>query len=126
MTEYFDKPVAYLEIQDFDKNTGNLINNDIPKDIPVVIMLQSSWCNHCKKAKPKFQEFANATKGHVFCATIQADGERKSENALGEIVKTLKSSFRGFPDYLLYVNGKRVEKEVTGRDVKNLREFAII
>ena len=126
MTEYFDKPVAYLEIQDFNKNTGSLTNNKIPKNIPVVIMIQSSWCGHCKTAKPEFQSFANATKGKVFCATIQVDGQRKSEKELGKIVKTLKPSFRGFPDYLLYVNGKRIDREITGRGVKDLRDFCTI
>ena len=116
--------VAYLEITDFDTNTGNLINNDIPKNTPVVIMVQSSQCGHCETAKPEFQSFA--AKGKVFCATIQADGERESERKLGKILTTLKPSFRGFPDYLLYVNGKRVDTEISGRSVKDLQDFSRI
>ena len=123
--EYFSKSIGYLEDQDFDKE-GNLIVQEIPSNIPVVIMLQSSWCPHCTEAKIDFQEFADATEGRVFCATIQADGEHPSEKLLGERIKSLKPNFRGFPDYLLYVNGTRVDKEIAGRDVKHLRDFSII
>jgi thiol-disulfide isomerase/thioredoxin len=122
--DYFDKPIAYLEDQDFDKK-GNLVVN-IPSNMPVVVMLQSSWCTHCKTAKPEFQSFANATKGRVFCATVQVDGERESEKALGERIKIIKPNFRGFPDYLLYNNGIRIDKEIKGRDVRHLRDFSQI
>ena len=123
MAKYLDKPVAYLEDQDFDKK-GNLITEGIPSGMPVVIMLQSSWCQHCTSAKPEFQAFAEATDGHVFCATIQVDGARSSEKALGKRIKTLKPGFRGFPDYILYKNGYRVDKEIKGRGVRDLRDFA--
>ena len=124
MTEYFDNTVAYLEIHDFDKKTGDLISKGISKGIPVVIMVQSSHCGHCISAKPAFQSFARANKGKVFCATIQVDGERESEIQLGQILKNLKPSFRGFPDYLLYKNGKRAIREPAGRGVKDLQDFS--
>jgi len=124
MTEYFDNNVAYLEIQDFDKKTGDLIALGISKGISVVIMVQSSHCGHCIAAKPAFQSFARANKGKVFCATIQADGERESERQLGQILNNIKPSFRGFPDYLGYKNGKKVNKEIGGRGVKDLQDFS--
>ena len=117
------RPIGYLENHDFN-STGNLINTDIPKNIPVVIMLQTSWCPHCTNAKPAFQDFANKHKGKVFCATIQQDGERESERILGARLQQLKPTFRGFPDYLLYVNGRLVSKEINGRGVEDLEEFA--
>jgi thiol-disulfide isomerase/thioredoxin len=123
MAKHLDKPIAYLEDQDFDKK-GNLIAEGIPGGMPVVIMLQSSWCPHCTSAKPDFQAFAEATAGHVFCATVQADGDRHSEKALGKRIKTLKPGFRGFPDYVLYKNGYRIDKEIKGRSVRDLRDFA--
>jgi thiol-disulfide isomerase/thioredoxin len=116
------KTIAYLENQDFDSQ-GNLIAN-VPKNVPVVIMIQAGWCPHCVSSKPAFQEFANKYQGKVFCATIQSDGVRESEKKLGKRVKDIKPSFRGFPDYVLYIGGKRVDKEVKGRDVQNLVEFA--
>ena len=125
MTSYFDKSIAYLENNDFDSN-GNLIAQGIPSGIPVVIMLQSSWCTHCSKSKPAFQDFANATEGKVFCATIHVDGERKTEKTLGHRIKTIKPNLRGYPDYLLYKNGIRIDREIEGRDVPHLRNFSQI
>lgn len=115
--------VAYLEDSDFDQS-GALINPTIPKNIPTVVFIQASWCPHCQHAKPTFQEFAIRMKGKVFSATIQADGERDSEKALGKRVKQIKPGFRGFPDYVLFVNGKRVNKEISGRNMSDLMEFA--
>jgi len=116
--------VAYLEDSDFDQK-GNIINKDIPSNIPVVIMMQASWCPHCKSATPAFDKFAELSKGKVFCATIQSDGERKSEKELGKRIKeSIKSNFRGFPDYALYNGGKRVNVEISGRSVEDLKNFA--
>lgn len=116
-------PIAHLENHDFDQR-GRLVNSDIPDDIPVVIMVQASWCGHCKSAKPAFQEFADIhAPHHVFAATIQADGERESEQVLSNRLTELKPSFQGFPDYLLYKNGVRVAKNVSGRTVADLEAF---
>lgn len=115
--------LAYLEDSDFDQS-GGLINPDIPKEIPTVVFIQASWCPHCRNAKPAFQEFANRMKGKVFAATIQSDGERESEKALGKRVKQIKPGFRGFPDYVLFVNGKRVNREISGRGLNDLMEFS--
>jgi thiol-disulfide isomerase/thioredoxin len=123
MSKYLNKPIGYLEIDDFDSK-GNLINSQIPKNIPVVIMAQASWCPHCTTSKPAFQEFADDNEGHVFCGTIQADGDRESEKALGKLIGKFKPGFKGFPDYLLYKGGKRVNKEIKGRSAKDLVEFA--
>ena len=120
---YLYRPIAYLEDHDFD-DQGNLVNPQIPENKPVVIMLQSSWCPHCTNSKPDFQKFANSNSDEVFCATIQADGERDSEKKLGERIEVLKPDFVGFPDYLLYINGQRIDKEITGRNEKALKKFA--
>ena len=125
MTDYLDKPIAYLEDQDFDEE-GNLVAENIPSGIPVIVMVQSSWCTQCTSAKTEFQSFADATVGRVFCATIQVDGDRSSEKALGKRIKTLKPKLRGFPDYLLYRNGRKIDKEIQGRDVRHLRDFSQI
>ena len=119
----FEFPVAYLEDSDFTKD-GKLSNKDIPSDLPVVVMMQSSWCGHCKKAKPAFQEFANKMQGKVFCATIQADGDRQSEKDLGNRLKTIKSDFVGFPTYVLIKDGIVSDKKINGREVTDLIEFS--
>lgn len=121
--KYFNKSVAYLEDHDFD-DQGNLVAKSIPDDIPVVIMLQASWCPHCVSAKPAFQDFADKYQGKVFCATIQADGDRPSEKALGKRIAIIKPGFRGFPDYILYKNKKQQKTQITGRSVEHLKQFA--
>ena len=115
------RPVAYLEIDDFNAD-GKLINPDIPKGKPVVIMLQAGWCPHCVSAKPAFQEFANKNKGKVFCVTIQSDGERQSEKDLGKIVEKVYPGFRGFPSYMGYKNGKPYYHN-GGRTAEDLEKF---
>jgi thiol-disulfide isomerase/thioredoxin len=89
-------------------------------------MLQSSWCPYSTSAKANFQTFADETEGRVFCATIQVDGDRDSEKELGKRIKTLKPKFRGFPDYLLYTNGKRINRDIQGYSVQHLRDFSRI
>ena len=113
-------PIAYLENQDFDKDGTFLVKTEKP----VVILVQAGWCPHCQMAKPAFQKFADKYKNKAFCATIQVDGERSSEVELGKRLTDLKASLRGFPDYILILNGKVVDKEIKGRDVKSLEEFA--
>jgi len=120
--KYLNKPVAYLEDQDFTPD-GKLVTKDIPKDMPVVVMVQSLWCPHCTDSKPAFQSFANKTNGKVFCTTIQADGTRQSEKKLAEKIQTLFPTFRGFPHYAVYKNGELVPKEIKGRTEKHLVEF---
>lgn len=125
MSDFLKYPVFNLEHKDYD-DKGNLINPDIPIDKIVVVMLQASWCPHCTSAKPEFQKFANKYADKVFCATIQVDGDRDGEKKLAEDLEELIPGIRGFPEFLCYKKGKRQEKEITGRTVKDLEKFAEI
>ena len=118
----FNKHVNYMENHDFDKK-GNLINKSIPNNIFVVIMIQASWCHFCKQAKPHFQKFAKKHKNKVFCATIESNGERESEKKLGNRVNDFVPDFKGFPHYILYKDGKMVNKKIKGRSVEHLENF---
>lgn len=120
---FLNKPIAYLTIEDFDSQ-GNMANPSIPKNIPVVLMIQAGFCGHCTHAKPAFQQFADSHQGKVFCATIQADGKEPGEKEVGAILQKIDPSFRGFPSYVLFQNGQRVPKDIKGRDVKHLKQFA--
>lgn len=123
MAKELSFPIAYLENSDFDA-AGNLVAPEIPSDKPCVIMCWSSWCPHCTTAMPAFQQFANSHAGAVTCCCIQADGATEGERQLGKRLKQIKPSFRGFPDYLLYRNGKRVDVECPGRTVEALEQFS--
>jgi len=120
--EYLNKPVAYLVDSDFDSN-GNLSNPEIPKNKPVLLMIQAAFCGHCTTAKPAYQEFANKNGGKVFVATIQADGKEKGEeDGIGKRIEKLDPSFQGFPHYMLYWKGKRYSHD-GGRSVADLEQF---
>jgi thiol-disulfide isomerase/thioredoxin len=116
-------PVMYLDDTDF-KGTTLVLPDNAQNDKPVVVMLQTSWCPHCTTAKPAFQQFADENQGKIICATIQADGEKPEEKALGNKVKEIIPGFRGFPDYCLFVKGKRVDKQIKNRSVQDLVEFS--
>jgi thiol-disulfide isomerase/thioredoxin len=123
MSKYLNKPVAYLEDSDFN-SSGDLVNPLIPKDKAVVIMIQANFCGYCTVAKPDFQKFADITKDKVFAATIQGDGKEPGEKALSNKIKLIQPDFRGYPDYVVYLNGKRVDKKIEGRGVDDLINFS--
>jgi len=118
MSKYFLPPVIYLEFKDFT-NSGDLKHL---KDKTCIIMVQASFCGHCIDAKPHFQKFAEKNK-NVGCLTIQGDGDSKDEKKMVDLITQIKPSFQGFPDYLLYKNGKLVDKEINGRTESSLEEF---
>ena len=98
--------VGYLEDSDFDQN-GSIINPEIlSMKMPVVVMMQASWCPHCKSAIPAFDEFAGLSQGKVFSATIQSDGDRESEKALGKLIKeTIMNHGKEFERYAMLDKG---------------------
>ena len=118
---YLNK-VAYLQDSDFDIK-GNIINKNIPDNIPIVIMLQAEFCGYCTKAKPAFQEFADNNKDKCFFATIQGDGEEPGESELSEKLSKFIPGFRGFPEYVVYYDGKFKEKYEGGRKEENLQQY---
>lgn len=120
--KYLPPPVLYLEDQDFSQS-GDLICKYIPRNTPVVILIQSLNCGHCTMAKPAFYDFALQTAGNVICATIQGDGETESEQRLMSRILTIKPDLVGFPAYVLYYNGKRIDKEIQRRDLQGLYAF---
>lgn len=116
-------PIMYLEDTDFQGNNLVLPDN-IQNQKNVVVMFQTSWCPHCTSAKPAFQKFADDYQSKIICATVQGDGEREGEKALGKKVKQFIPNFRGYPDYCLFVKGKPVNKQIKDRSVQGLIEFA--
>jgi thiol-disulfide isomerase/thioredoxin len=113
---YLVPPIAYLESKDFTKG----INLKNFKNKTCIVMVQANWCGACQAAKPHFQEFASNNK-YVVCLTIEEDDKDPQRM---DIVKKLKPSFEGFPDYLLFKNGKFINKEINGRTKAALEEFA--
>ena len=115
---YLVPPVIYLELKDFTPS-GNLKHF---KDKTSVVMVQANYCGHCTNAKPAFQKFAEKNK-NVVCLTIEGDGDDPEVEKMMDLVSKVKPSFQGFPEYLLYKNGKFVSKDINGRTEASLNEF---
>jgi thiol-disulfide isomerase/thioredoxin len=115
---YLLPPVIYLEPKDFKDN----LNLKSFKNKICVVMVQANYCGYCTSAKSDFQQFAKSNK-NVVCLTMQCD-EKNNGELLLQIVKQLKPEFAGFPDYFLFKNKKFIKKEIEGRDVPSLENFA--
>lgn len=113
--------IAYLQNDALD-SSGNLTFSTDNK--PLLVMIKASWCGHCKHAAPGFQEFADKYSDKVLCGCIrEGDGQTPSEKELMSRLKVLMPSFRGFPHFVLYVNGKPVNETVSNRSVAGYKEF---
>lgn len=123
MSKYLTKPIAYLQVTDFD-DQGNLNIPNLPADMPVVVMVQGNFCGFCSQAKPAFQEFAENNRGKVLVASIQGDGTEAGVPELQKKLNQFYPDFKGYPHYVLYENGKIVPKQIKGRGVEHLKEFA--
>lgn len=113
-------PVVYLDNSDFTSDGRLIVPKDVPQSIPFLVMVQASWCPHCVNAKPDFQAFSEKHKGRVISATIQSDGSSSLEKALSKRIDSIIPDFRGFPHYLVYVNGRPVKTVDTGRSLSDL------
>lgn len=115
--------IAYLQNDAFD-SSGNLTFSTDNK--PLLVMVKASWCGHCKTAAPGFQEFADKHSDKVICGCIrEGDGQTPSEKELmaPSRLKTVMPAFRGFPHFVLYVNGKPVDGTVSDRSVAGYKDF---
>lgn len=115
-------PIFYLTSSDIDYK-GVLINKNIPKDIPVLVMIQNTGCKYCTLAKPEYQKLAdnygyylrnnkpfeklyqkhkkNIKKELVFVTTVNP------KDVDSKIFKEIDKSFRGYPHFILYYKDKR-------------------
>jgi thiol-disulfide isomerase/thioredoxin len=119
--KYLNKPVMYLQKSDFNDD-GSLKNPELQNGL-CIIMIQANFCGYCTQAKPDYQKFADNNK-QLMCATIQADGDQPGEKELGKMVKKIDPSFRGYPGYVAYKNGKMVKVHNGGRNTSDLQQFA--
>ena len=122
MTKHLNYPIFYLNNEDIDSR-GEVTNADIPKGIPMVMMIQSNGCHWCQKAKPEFQKFADKYGYYIrsnenfknlyskyknkiqqeiaFVTTVNPDDVRS------DVFDAIDKSFQGFPHFVVYHNGKR-------------------
>lgn len=111
------RPVGYLEKQDFTAD-GNLVQG--LRGIPIFVMIQSRRCPHCQTAKPAFQQLADSN--IVKCMTIQVDGDRPSERALGQMIRENYPEVLGYPSFMMYAKGQRMFYDGP-RDFNSMKAF---
>ena len=81
----------------------------------VVVMFMAPWCGHCKAAKPAFHEAAKLTKGAKLCMANCAD------HISGEVAQ--KHGVEGFPTFLKFLNGKKVDEYKGDRSKESIAQF---
>lgn len=116
----FKSPVFYLRRNDFDSN-GNLTDSVFKKKLTIVF-IHANYCSYCTAAKPEYQKASliNANKNFLFAA-IQADGNEQGESQCSEILGQITiNKFKGYPDYALFIDGKPIDFEVSGRDANSI------
>jgi len=84
----------------------------------VLVMFYAPWCGHCKKAKPEFQEAAEAYKDDrkVFYAGVDCTVERK-------VCESYEVT--GYPTIRYFSYGKNDFKYSGGRTAADFKEFMV-
>lgn len=115
-------PVWYLEDSDINGD-GSLAVDTNGKT--AMVMIQGNFCGHCTRSKGDFQKLADAHKGEFYFGTVNVDGARQSEKALGKRLQQIPSyQFDGsVPHYVKIKNGKVIPYD-QGRDYQSLLNFA--
>lgn len=112
--------IPYLEGSDV--NADGSLSPNVGKGKPVLVMVQGNFCGYCTKAKPAFQELANALK-NVVCCTVQTDGGPSDKEANAKLSVVNKSP--GVPAFLGFNSqGKFMASHNGNRDVASLKAFA--
>ena len=123
--EYLEKAI-YLERSDIEirNNKIHFINDaSYLNDKKVIIFIHVSWCGWCTKVKPVYDAFAfnkKLGKNVVVCA-IQADNIEEFGD-FNDILPILTES-KGYPSFVLIVDGKKKEYLNGDRTIQSFLEF---
>lgn len=80
---------------------------------PKVTLFKASWCGHCKKFMPVWEEVSASMKDQADFAVVDADEDKAEVKAHG---------VKGFPTVVKEVNGERTEF-AGKRTAAELRKF---
>ncbi len=89
--------ITYLESGDFTSD-GRLNISSGGK--PVMIMISSTLCNHCRNFLPEFQKAAHSLSGKASAAIIVIDQQKKLQETLHNYIPNFKS----VPTVVLFEN----------------------
>ena len=112
-------PIIYMETSDFN-DKGEITNNVLlSTGKPIIVMIQSKNCGWCTQAKPAYSSSA-FKHGDIIFTVIDVE---KNTDAAKKVSET-SPNYRGLPHYMCYKNGKLVSDEISGREEKDLVQFA--
>jgi len=114
--------IAFLQDTSFTKEGKPVFER---RNRPALIMVKASWCGHCIKSAPAFQNIADNASDKVMCCVIrEGDGQTPSEAKLMERLKKIMTKFEGFPYYTLVdIKGNLINDEPKGRSELHLIEY---
>jgi thiol-disulfide isomerase/thioredoxin len=119
----------HLENTDFNQNGGLnagalRVLQSGKQNKPVIVMIQGSYCGHCKSAVPEFLKLANDNDVAVAC--VQIDSELPSEKAVSNITKMNDPDFAGVPSYHVFnSNGSFMKVHNGDRTASALKRSAL-
>jgi thioredoxin 1 len=93
----------------------NFENEVLRSQLPVLIDVSTAWCGPCRLAASVITELAQQHEGQLKVVAI--DGDESPELVAGLGV-------RGYPTFLGYVGGKRVESQAGFYGKKKLAELS--
>jgi len=93
----------------------NFENEVLRSPLPVLIDVSTAWCGPCRTAAPVVVELARQHEGRLKVVAIDGDESPELVARLG---------VRGFPTFLGYVNGRRVESQAGFAGKKKLAELS--
>jgi len=119
MDDKLEYPIIYIEPDDFN-DKGEITNKVLlSTGKPIIVMIQSKNCGWCTQAKPAYMSSASKH-GDIIFSVIDVE---KNPDAAKKVSET-SPNYRGLPHYMCYKNGKLVSDEISGREEKDLVEFA--
>lgn len=97
-----------------DKNFQSVV---VDSKIPTIVDIYASWCGHCKRLNPVYEELADAfshAKGKIQVVKIDGDIHRKTAKKYG---------VTGFPTIKFFGADGSVEDVQVGRDLDSLAGY---
>jgi thioredoxin 1 len=96
-------------------NQQNFENEVLRSELPVLIDVSTAWCAPCRLAASAVAEVAQQHQGQLKVVAIDGDESPELVASLG---------VRGYPTFLGYVGGKRVESQAGFYGKKKLAELS--
>ena len=121
MTEFNNKPVYFLELEDVNED-GTLKMNNLKINKPVIVMIQGTFCGYCTKSKPAFAEFA-VKHPEIFCATVLIDGN-ESEKKLNSVLSKVIPNYKGVPTFYGITRTGQIVAHNLGRSLEDHEKFS--